>query len=399
MTAHYLFICHSDRGHLIPTLAVVAELTRRGNRVTYLTAECNAGLVAQAGAEPVTYDSPYRLAHSRRLEDDPLALLSLLLDESEAMLGAAGRVTERPDALVYDISVLHAGRILARKHGLPAAQFIPIFASNAHYSVLASTYEGEDRGDLDRELPGWVDGMVARIGALARAHGVLDDPAELWWEIQDRNVVALPRSFQFAGETFDERFAFVGPCLGERTFLSEWEPPGDGLPVALLSFGTAARSRPELLRTCVQALAGLPWRTVVTLPDGVDPADFGPLPPTVEPHRWLSHLSVLRHASVAVTHGGIGTTMEALYSGCPLVAVPTTAMDRPPARRIQELGLGRALDPARLTPESLAEQVLAVAGDPLVRRAVAAMRQEISDSGGTSRAADELERLTARAAA
>ncbi|MEV4176741.1 macrolide family glycosyltransferase [Nonomuraea sp. NPDC049709] len=398
MTGHYLFMCHPDHGHVIPTLAVVAELTRRGNRVTYLTAESTAPLVAEAGATPVTYDSPYERVDTRELEDDPLRLLSVLLDDSEAMLGAAGRLPGGLDAIVYDFSILHAGRILARKTGLPATQLIPIFASNAHYSLLASTYEGEDGGGLDRALPGWVDGMLARIGTLARAHGVHDDPAELWWEIQDANLVTIPRSFQFAGETFDERFTFVGPCLGERRFLSEWEPPGDGLPVALLSFGTVATTRPELLRTCVQALAELPWRTVVTLAGGMDAADLGPLPPTVEARRWVSHMSVLRHASVAVTHGGIGTAMEALSWGCPLVVVPTTALDRPPARRIGELGLGRTLDPAGLTPGKLAEQVLAVADDERVRRATAAMRAEIRAAGGAVRAADELERRLVKAA-
>jgi MGT family glycosyltransferase len=393
MTGHYLFICPPDHGHVIPTLALVAELTRRGNRVTYLTGESTAALVGEAGAAVVTYDSPYARVGSREREDDPLRLLSLLLEESEAMLGAFDRLPERPDAVAYDISILHAGRILARSEKLPAIQLIPIFASNAHYSVLASTYEGEDGGRLGRELPGWVDGMLARIGALARRHGVHDDPAELWWEVQDRNVVTLPRSFQFAGETFDERFAFVGPCLAERPFLAEWEPPGDGLPVALLSFGSVATTRPELLRACAQGLAELPWRTVVTLADGLDPADLGPLPPTVEPRRWVSHLSVLRHASVAVTHGGMGTSMEALSQGCPLVVVPSTAMDRPAARRVEELGLGVALDPARLTPSLVAEQVLAIAGDPAVRRAVRAMRAEIRAAGGASRAADVLEHL------
>ncbi|MCK2216254.1 glycosyl transferase [Actinomadura sp. ATCC 31491] len=375
-------------------------MTRRGNRVTYLTGASTAAAVAAAGAEVVTYDSPYERVRTRAAEDDPLALLSLLLDESEAMLAAATALPERPDAVAYDISTLHAGRILARTTGLPATQLIPIFASNAHFSVLAATYEGGDAGRLDRELPGWVDGMLARIGALARAYGVADDPAALWWEVQDSNLVALPRSFQFAGETFDERFTFVGPCLGERRFLAEWAPPGDGLPVALLSFGSVGTTRPELLRTCAQALAELPWRTVVTLPGGTDPAVLGPLPPTVEPRHGVSHLSVLRHASVAVTHGGLGTIMEALHLACPLVVVPTTAMDRPVARRVAELGLGRVLDPGRLTAARVAEQVAAVAaatrprGGP--RRAMSA---EIRASGGAARAADVLERLPSWTAA
>jgi dTDP-L-oleandrosyltransferase len=109
----------------------------------------------------------------------------------------------------------------------------------------------------------------------------------------------------------------------------------------------------------------------------------------------VSHLSVLRHASVAVTHGGMGTAMEALYWGCPAVVLPATAIDRLNARRIEELALGRALDPAGLTPDRLVEAVLAVASDERVRRAAGEMRREIESAGGTVRAADVLERRLA----
>ncbi|MFB9493441.1 macrolide family glycosyltransferase [Nonomuraea dietziae] len=392
MTGRFLFMCQPDHGHVIPSLAVVAELVRRGHQVTYLTSPAMAGLVTGAGATVLPYDSIYQHVDLRKLEDDPLGLLSLFLDESAAMLAAAGP-EHRPDVIVYDVSVLHAGRILARKWGLPATQLIPVFAANAHFSFLSAVYAEE--GGESPELPGWVDGMLARTRELAEAHGVSADPAELWWEVQDSNLVALPRAFQFAGDTFDERFAFVGPCLGERRFLTGWEPPGDGLPIALLSFGTVLTSRPDLVRTCVQAFAELPWRAVVTLGDGMDAADLGPLPPTVEARRWVSHLSVLRHASVAVTHGGMGTAMEALYWGCPAVVLPATAIDRLNARRIEELALGRALDPAGLTPDRLVEAVLAVASDERVRRAAGEMRREIESAGGTVRAADVLERRLA----
>ncbi|NUW42224.1 glycosyl transferase [Nonomuraea rhodomycinica] len=393
MTRHYLFMCQPDHGHVIPSLAVVAELVRRGHRVTYLTGGGMAPLVEETGAGLLCYDSIYAGADLRALESDPLALVSLFLDESRAMLDAADRHLAdhpdlRPDLVVYDLTVLHAGRVLARKLGVPATQLIPIFASNEHYSFLGSVYAG---GDADPGLPAWVDDMLARTRALAAGHGVEADPAELWWEVQDSNLVSLPRSFQPAGDTFDERFAFVGPCLGERGFLSGWEPPDDGLPVALLTFGTVAAGRPELFRTCVRAFAELPWRGVVTLPPGMDPGYLGPLPPTMEVRRWVSHVSVLRHATVAVTHGGLGTAMEALHWGCPMVVVPATPIDRVAARRVEELGLGRALDPDALTPERLVEAVLAVAGDERVRHRAQAMRGDIGRAGGTTRAADLLE--------
>ncbi|MEU4833922.1 macrolide family glycosyltransferase [Streptosporangium sp. NPDC023615] len=383
-------MCQPDHGHVIPSLAVVAELVRRGNQVTYLTSPAMAGPVTQAGATVLPYGSIYQDVELRKLEDDPLGLLSLFLDESAAMLAAAGP-EHRPDVIVYDVSVLHAGRILARKWELPATQLIPVFASNAHFSFLSAIYAGQEGGAVP-EFPGWVDDMLARTRDLAGAHGVGVDPAELWWEVQDSNLVTLPRAFQFAGDTFDERFSFVGPCLGERPFLSGWEPPGDGLPIALLSFGTVLSSRPELFRTCVRAFAELPWRAVITVGDGMDPADLGPLPPTVEVRRWVSHLDVLSHASVAVTHAGMGTAMETLYRGRPSVVLPATAIDRLAARRIEELGLGRTLDPAGLTPGRLVETVLAVAADEDLRRAAGGMRREIEAAGGTARAADVLER-------
>lgn len=58
MTRHYLFTCHPDHGHESPNLAVVAELVRRGNRVTYLTAHSMAAIVEKTGRPDMTvYDT------------------------------------------------------------------------------------------------------------------------------------------------------------------------------------------------------------------------------------------------------------------------------------------------------------------------------------------------------
>ena len=48
-----------------------------------------------------------------------------------------------------------------------------------------------------------------------------------------REQLAQPAQLQGPeGDTFDERFAFVGPCLTERPFQGTWAPPGDA-PVVL----------------------------------------------------------------------------------------------------------------------------------------------------------------------
>lgn len=110
----------------------------------------------------------------------------------------------------------------------------------------------------------------------------------------------------------------------------------------------------------------------------------------------MPHLTVLRHASVAVTHGGMGTVMEALHSGCPMVVVPTSDLDWPTGRRIEELSLGRVLPPGEVTAERLREAVLGVAADEDVRRATDAMRRDVRAAGGAVRAADEIEQYLTR---
>ncbi|WP_016699783.1 macrolide family glycosyltransferase [Actinoalloteichus spitiensis] len=395
MPHHILFLCHPDHGHVIPNLAVVAELAGRGHRVSYLTAESMAELTSNAGATTIRYDSRYKQADFHSVARDPWYLLSLLLDESARMLDAAEAELgeDRPDLIVYDTSILHAGRILARKWGVPAAQLIPMFASNESFSYLNAMFNPDG---AEGALPGWVHDMLANIAALAARHGVDAPPQELWWEIPDFSLVNIPREFQYAGDSFDERFAFVGPCVGDRGFLGSWEPPGSGLPVALVSFGAVFNEHPDFFRTCVRAFTGAPFHAVMTVADGLDPAELGELPSNVEVHRWVPHVAVLAHASAAVTHGGMGTVMESLHAGRPMVVIPTSAIDAVTARRIAELGLGVTMDPAEVTAERLVAAVRTVIEDDAVRAAAERMRGHVHAAGGTARAAGELEKYLTR---
>ena len=391
MSRHFLFMCHPDHGHVIPNLAMVAELARRGHRVTYLTAASMAGIAADAGATAVVYESRYRDADFLKVAEDPGYLMDLLLDESAAMLET--ELPEPPDAVVYDTSILFAGRILSRKLGVPAVQVIPVFASNEHFSYLNAMYNPDRPADeRPAEMPSWVMSTMRRIGEMCARHGVEAAPPELWFEVPPLSLVTLPREFQYAGETFDSRFAFVGPCVGDRAFLGSWQPPSSGLPVVLVSLGAVFNEHADFFRTCVEAFRGRPWHAVMTVADGLDPVELGSLPSNVEVHRWVPHVEVLEHAALCVTHGGMGTAMEALRAATPLVCVPTSALDRPTARRVVELGLGASLDPASLTAEALVSTIEAVMSDPAYDERCTDLAAAIAASGGAARAADDIER-------
>lgn len=400
MSEHVLVMSHPDHGHVIPNLAVVTELVDRGHRVTYLTGARTASIAEAAGATVVQYDSRYKQADFTGVAHDPRYLLNLLLDESTAMLRTADAelAADPPSLILYDTSILYAGRILARKWQLPAVQLIPMFASNESFSYLNAIYGGEGAPPAGGPPtpPPWLAEIMGRIGALCAAHQVAVAPQELWWGVQDFNLVTIPRQFQYAGDSFDDRFVFVGPCVGQRAFLGDWKPPTSELPVVLVSLGAVFNGHPDFFRTCISAFTQAPWHAVLTVADAIDPESLGPLPPNVEVHRWVPHVTVLEHASAVVTHGGMGTVMEALLTGTPMVVVPTSAIDAVTARRLDELDLGRPLDQQELTAPRLLELIGRVTADPAIQDSTRRMRQHVRAAGGTRRAADELENYLAR---
>ncbi|MFF4349408.1 macrolide family glycosyltransferase [Streptomyces sp. NPDC001530] len=399
MPKRFLFLCIPDRGHAYPNLAVVAELVRRGHQVTYLTGPSLAEAVAATGATLLPYETAYEKADVLHLatDEDPLALPILLAEESEAMIRAAEAHfgEDVPDLVAYDLATLHAGSILSRKWGRPAIRLSPVFASNEHFSAVQAMLEPD--AEEVSAVPAGFEALMGKIAGMLEAHGVAMTVEEFSTGIEDFNLVPLPREFQFAGETFDERFAFVGPCLGDRSFLGTWKEPDDGLPVVLASLGTVFNQQPDFFRSCVEAFTDVPVHVVMTLGDGCDPADLGPLPANIEAHRWLPHRAVLEHARAFVTQGGMGSVVEALHAGCPMVAMPLAAVDRPTARRITELGLGQVLAPTDITPERLRDTVLGLIADEDTARRARTMRQHCLDAGGEVRAAEEIEQYLHRA--
>ncbi|MFK0293269.1 nucleotide disphospho-sugar-binding domain-containing protein [Streptomyces sp. NPDC090442] len=106
---------------------------------------------------------------------------------------------------------------------------------------------------------------------------------------------------------------------------------------------------------------------------------------------------MLRRATAFVSHTGMNSTMEALYYGVGLIAVPQMPEQAANAGRVVELGLGERLDARTVTAESLRAAVARVATDPAVRENLARMRKVVRESGGAARGADVVEEYLRRA--
>ncbi|MEV0990828.1 macrolide family glycosyltransferase [Streptomyces sp. NPDC049949] len=368
-------------GHVIPTLAVVRELVERGYRVSYAVTEEFAEQVRAVGARPVVYEAP---PSGEAPEDMAVGVtqavvlnVAALSQLEEAFAG------DRPEVVLYDVYAW-AGPLLAARWGVPVVQLAP-----THLAYEGVVQEFFGLGDI-AEIPGFPElaGALEKFGLPGGVHALTLAPPKV--------IAFFPRSFQRRVQTVQAGDAhWVGPAISDRSFQGRWQRPSDGRPVVYVSLGSQFNRRPEFYRACVDALEGLGRHVVMSVGAEVAAAGLGPLPEGFEVHASVPQLDVLAAASVFVTHGGMGSAMEAFSLGVPVVVVPQMAEQRVNAARIVELGLGVHLPREEATGQALREAVVKVAADAKIAGAVGRMRKQIEAAGGAVAAADVVEKVLA----
>lgn len=370
-----LFVVFFGHGHVNPTLPLVDELVRRGHQVDYATAPDNADAVTGAGARWVA------LPPMPSFTPPPGAMADLLpawlrhffaaTSATYPVLRARCR-TERPDAICYDATNWPA-RLVAQEFGIRAVRTVPHLASNDTFSLAAQMLGGS---------PAMAE-FAADCARFSAEHGVTIDPAGTLDVPERLNLVFVPREFQPASDSFDDRFRFVGPVLDSRD-----EDPVTPAPDLFISLGSILTDA-GFYRTCIEAFGDGRWRVAMTTGD-VDRADLGTIPSTVDIRSRFPQLAVLQQVSAFITHAGMNSTMEALTFGVPLVMLPRTPEQIANAKRVQDLGLGEVVTADPPTAEALRDAVIRVGESETVRANLTRMREAIRTSGGASRAATEL---------
>ncbi|WP_406690924.1 glycosyltransferase [Saccharopolyspora sp. ID03-671] len=392
MKKHFLFTCVPASGHVNPTLALVGELLDRGHQVTYAVGADSAETVRATGAQVV--ELPTRIpnlggAGDHFTPERMRTMVEFFIDDvRQCMPILLERFTDDPpDAVCSDVMTTY-GRMLADRLGIPAIALVPNFASNEKFD-LRTAVMAEHAGSTAGPPPEALDRLHEEMSALGDEFGVEvspfmgGTPAEL-------NLVFLPREFQLEHETFDDRFRFLGPQLGDRDN-EPYSPADPRRPLLYISLGTAFNQRPDFYRLCLEAFAGGDWQVAMSVGSRIDLDELGEVPANFDVRRSFPQPAVLRHASAFVSHAGMNSTMESLHHGVPLVTVPQMPEQAANAARAAELGLGIKLDSNTVTAAELRESVDRIAADAEVRANLDRMRELVRSSGGAPAGADALE--------
>ncbi len=250
-----------------------------------------------------------------------------------------------PDVVVADILTL-APALAAELEGVPVAtviphvdpRFPPGFAPYSSGARLPRTPVGRAlwRGADPLLRRGLALGRAQlnetrrRLGlpALERVHGGISEALCI---VGTFPQLEYPRSWPPATEV-------VGPLLWEPPS-GDVELPGGSGPLVLVAPSTSQDREHRLLRAALAGLADLPVRVLATW-NRREPEPPLEVPGNARVVDWVSYARTMPACDVVVCHGGHGTVVRALASGCAVVAVPAAGDMNENAARVDWAGVG-----------------------------------------------------------
>ena len=375
-------------------VSLVAELTRRGERITSYSSETFRPVIERAGAEFRSIDA---FITERTVVDENLVrFASTLMQTTQSLLPAllAETSATHPDYVIYD-SLCIWGRCVAESLRIPAV---------ASISTLAQPH-----APLQREvLAGALSILPRSISMLLAARRELQafnatsnqlqqtyhcpriGLADAYNNLAGLNIVYSIKEVQTWPHAFDERFRFVGPFLGGRGAAPAFplEELGDQ-PVIYISLGTVFNAKTDFYRLCFDAFTSSAYRVVLATGDKTNRQLLGEFPTNFIVRSTVPQLEILRRAALFITHGGMNSVNEGLAFDVPLLLIPQGADQFLIAWRIQQVGAGVSLrNPSSGQLRDTAEKLLAT---PAYREQSVKLGAALRTAGGPSVAADAIE--------
>jgi MGT family glycosyltransferase len=384
-----------DPGHAFPAIALGRALAARGHDVTLQTWVRWREHVEREGM---------RFAAAPEYQVFPT--MERPLKPYEAVVRAARDTLPqledaRPDVVVADILTL-APALGGELLGVPVATLIPHvdprpapgFPPYSMGARLPRTRVGRALWDGLAPLVGRglqlgrreLNETRQRLGlpALDRVHGGISDRLAL---VATFPQLEYPRAWPASTHV-------VGPLLWEQPFGDVELPPGDA-PLVLVAPSTVQDPAHRLLRAAVEGLAGEDVRVLATTnrrPLGA-PLD---VPDNTRLVDWVSYARTMPRCDLVVCHGGHGTVMRALASGCALVVVPAGGDMNENAARVDWAGVGVRLPRRYARREPVRLAVRRALGEPQLRARARVLAGWAQAHDGATRAAELVEAFAAR---
>ena len=355
-----------DPGHAFPMIALGRALADRGHEVTLQTWTRwkEHVLAEQLGFAPAPEYQVFPTG------PEPLDFYEAIV---HATLDTVPLVRQlKPDVVVADILTL-APALAAELEGVACATLIPHVHPHGepHFPVYslgarmprtrlgrgfwrvaqAPVARGlqQGRADLNRTR--------ARLGLAphTHVHGGISRQLAL---VATFPQLEYPRAWANGAHV-------VGPLMWEPP-ARDVEPPAGQEPLVLVAPSTAQDPKQRLLRAALRGLADFPVRVLATWNRRLPPRGL-PVPDNARVVDWVSYSRTMPQCELVICHGGHGTLVRALSSGCAVVAAPAAGDMSENAARVAWAGAGVRVPRRFVTPRVIRLAVQRALDDSAMR--------------------------------
>jgi MGT family glycosyltransferase len=380
-------------GHVYPLLGVARTLVERGEEVLFLIPEHYREIARASGATVLTYPTtilptgaPRRL-NGFRMGHIPANLAREVLTAFPVLFEHLQRL--RPAGVIHD-SLTVAARLAAEAADIPTIRMNFSYCLGPHLNYYRDTEEGWIPGQLTTpetlaQFDSQLEPFFARQRLRPRTfHELVSEPAPL-------DLVPLSRTFHPHADRYPDHVHFVGPTLRADARPKIPMPElavSRSQPLLLVSLGSVFTFQAAFFSTCIEALADLDAHVVLVVGDTLPEVLWADLSPNISVYRVVPQPELLARAEVFITHGGMGSVMEALLAGVPMLVVPQFPEQWLTGQRITELRAGWMLEREDVSVRTLRNALVSVRDNPSFRAQAVRLGEELRQCGGAARAAD-----------
>lgn len=361
-----LLVTLDGGGNIPPVLATAKGLAAAGHHVTVLSEPCMEQPVKSSGLQFIPFTQHY--TRNNRNEDLIRDANTNIFNNpffDDVVFGPSPILVEqclsaidetRADLLLVDC-LLPAAVIAAKAKKIPAAVLfhMPEYPPGKNrppgvMGILPGTNAITRLRDkllavlfhkkLNQYLP--------MLNGLCKQYQLppLKNTADLLHRCDLRIIQTLPE-FDFPLVPAPANVRYSGPVLDDPDWVSEYQnpwPANNQQPLIVISLSSTYQAQEKTIQQCINALAALPVRGLVTLGPALAHHTFQ-LPPNVIALPSAPYSKVFPMAGLVITHGGHGTIMRALSHGLPLLCLPMGRDQNDNAIKVTHHQLGQHLSP------------------------------------------------------
>lgn len=271
---------------------------------------------------------------------------------------------------------------------------------NVPYAVCgypATRHDPETLGEAERAV--YQDAAARLKDLIARLDvGGRNWPSELspWPQSPDLHVVYWTREWYADESDVLPQTRFVGGGVSPpRGDAPDWfDRLPQGMPLALVTLGSLFTDDPDFFILAAHACARAGVFPIVAMGRSERAPNLKQVIAARLPRciavAWVDYDHLFPRLSVAVHHGGMGTTHAAVVHGVPQVIVPHAADQSLQALRAEASGVGLTLRPKEATLDALQHAVETAVRDPGYSIRARSLAASFAAAGGAPEAARQI---------